>query len=658
MIVSKIYTINPYTQIIGDGGDNYEYFAFQNLVRENIQHGKYPLGWTDTLRYPVGFDLGLGYDGAMVVFTGGILGLFIPLPLAYNFTIVIVLFLNFLFSYLLFRKLSHSELVGVFVAIIYGFSPYVMARISSHLNLAFIGGFPLFLYALLCLYDKLKIGHKFTLRNYFLLFGSILLIAAGSLQYLVLLVYLGISIFIYSLINSQVRDYLKNNLWISIAKSKNYLILFTIIFILFTFFLYGGYISHLTEIVNIPYGKYQGYAQCCIPTLLDIFIPNKYLGLFWNKLNSSSVSIEKVVTVGIIEWGILFGILFSVTNKRLKIFLLASFILFFLISKNILSIPLIPEGGRIVILFSLISFSILSSNRIFKNKIVILIMIVLLIAERFSFTLYKSPLPSRNESEIVKNQSGIGVLNIPVSKYNSYRSILPYFYQKKVIDGYFHYTAENQQTISFLRNGFIQRYICDSERDTGDIYQYQEEDVNKTLQLLKQYDIKTIVLHKTLKDKLYFDDCENVRYWWFNLNPEKLLLSSATVSVEAKTMTLSYYPILKAQIFFEKAGTFILNGFSLFPTLLTDTEILLPNGNKVFPRWENMETDLRSSFTPPISLHVDAGDNINIMSGIKVKEPIYLTIFYSFQPDPNSFIVKPPIEKIYQNQDIDIYQVN
>ena len=88
--------------IIGDGGDNYEYFSFQYLVKENIADFKYPLAKTDTLRYPVGFDLANSYDGVFSVFTGAFLGLVVPQPVAYNLTIIFILTFHYFSSFTIF----------------------------------------------------------------------------------------------------------------------------------------------------------------------------------------------------------------------------------------------------------------------------------------------------------------------------------------------------------------------------------------------------------------------------------------------------------------------------------------------------------------------------------------------------------------------------
>ena len=104
LFLSGIIYLSSFNRLIGDGGDNYQFFGFQYLVAENLRSLKAPFSATDIFRYPVGFDLSYGFDGVFPVMTGALLGLVVPHVLAYNLTVLIVLIANAGFSCLLDRK--------------------------------------------------------------------------------------------------------------------------------------------------------------------------------------------------------------------------------------------------------------------------------------------------------------------------------------------------------------------------------------------------------------------------------------------------------------------------------------------------------------------------------------------------------------------------
>ena len=150
LLFSNVFFINVNSNLIGDGYDNYEFFGFMNLAKENILSFKHPFSQTNTLRYPDGFDFSYGYDGAFAVLTGAFLSMFLGAIIGYNLTIVIILFLNIYLSFYYFKKFgqlkNHKgglELKSLLAAIIFGVSPYVFARINGHLNLALVAVIPL-----------------------------------------------------------------------------------------------------------------------------------------------------------------------------------------------------------------------------------------------------------------------------------------------------------------------------------------------------------------------------------------------------------------------------------------------------------------------------------------------------------------------------------
>jgi hypothetical protein len=647
VFLSRIFTFNSGHKIIGDGYDNYEYFGFQHLVKENIQNLKYPLAQTNTLRYPVGFDFGYGYDGVLAVFTGAGLGLILPQPLAYNLSIIIILTLNVYLSFLLFNKLSNKFHWGFLGAIIYGLSPYVFARINSHLNLAFIGGFPFFVYAL-------------TVNSLPLILTAILLIAFGSLQYLVIfseLIFIGLTIGL--LVPSWRKEILQKVKNIFNKSSSTKIILSLILFLGIFLFFFGGYLKAIINGSFIFKDKSDIIRQYGRPSISDYFIPNQYLGNFWSNFNHSAKSIEKVVGLGIVE-SIIFILLLPKSKKKNAVLLLGGFVLLTLFGANWLKLPFVPEGGRLIIIFALILTTFLTYRKPIKNKKIIWGLILLLILERFSYRIYTSPLFSQEAAKIIQNQPGKAVLNIPVSKYNPYYSTLPYFYDKKITSGYFHYSADTPETSRFIEKSEIIRFICQDENQRKKDILFSSGDKDKIINLLKENNIQTIVVHKKLENlhKFYHDECQNVRYSWFNLKPRQLTLDKSTDQLQTKTIQLANQPNLKLDIFSPHQGTLSLHGILIYPDSLNQTVIVLPNNKTISPQWQVNPHGLNISFDPIQKFDMNPGESIYLYSPQKVNEPIYITLYYHYQVTNDSLRVSPDIEEIYRDDNIEVYTLN
>ena len=165
VLFSHILSINPLSQFIGDGGDNFQYFGFMHLAHQNIASLKYPFAHTNTFQYPMGFEFSFGYDGAFPVLTGALLGFIIPLPVAYSIVMILMLWLNCFIAFVCFSMIgklfnSHiqSKIYYLIPAVMYGWSPYVFGRINGHANLTFIAGFPLFAYAVLLFITRIQRG--------------------------------------------------------------------------------------------------------------------------------------------------------------------------------------------------------------------------------------------------------------------------------------------------------------------------------------------------------------------------------------------------------------------------------------------------------------------------------------------------------------------
>lgn len=660
LVITRFFFLDHRQQIIGDGGDNYEYFAFQNLVKENLENGQYPLAHTNTLRYPIGFNLGLGYDGVFAVFTGATLGLFLSSGLAYNLSVVLILTLNFFSAYWLTLKISRSSLISFLAGITYGFSPYVFARINSHLNLAFVAGLPFLIYSLVNFYQKGLKKELIKGRDIAWIFFSLLLVAWGSLQYLILTTeVLLISLFLGNLFfKEKAKSFIGTLINSFKTKGTSWLIslfVFSGTFLLF----YYQYILAIVTSNLIWLDKLPDYLAHGRPRIIDLLIPNGYLGKIWGTINPSFASIEKVATPGIVAWLLSLLLLIKQKNPRKKFLYLIAILSISLLILGYPRLPLLVESGRWVIILNLLLLALIIQNSKYLSKPIITFFCLLLLLERLSFSIYASPLFPEPTAKIIRNSPGEAALNIPLSKYSAYYSAFPFSWQKKIIDGYFHFTADNNQANQFLDNNLINRYICQEEKHQVEKLLFQESDLENTLRLLKDNNIRTIVLHKNpTYSKFLYDQCDNVRYWWYNLNPETIKIEKETTVIEAKTVELTGYQNFKVKLYFPLGGNFNLVGFSIFPNFLTDSKVTLPQEKVIYPDWELKGENLATANEPLISLSVKPGEEIIISSQKEIKEPIYFTLFYQFENIDKKNYKEPPIKLIFQNESLEVFVVN
>ena len=518
LFLSGIIYLSSFNRLIGDGGDNYQFFGFQYLVAENLRSLKAPFSATDIFRYPVGFDLSYGFDGVFPVMTGALLGLVVPHVLAYNLTVLIVLIANAGFSCLFFYKLYKNKLVSVIATVFYAYSPYVLARINSHLNLAFIGGFPLLGYSLINLFSKVNEKKPRTQLDYLLVTAGLMAVVFGSLQYgLMLIEIITPAMVLFVIFNSRKAILYCRQLVSFLKQDKLKISISLAVLLLLAAYFYQGYFTHLSDVFAHTSAKSSGINECCLPSLIDIFVPNQYSGTFWQKLNPSPDSIEKAISLGIFEW-----LIFSLTAyffiRKGVYWLLIILTLYILFVLNLLSLPYIPEPGRLVVIFSLI-VTIFSGYYLLnlKRKLLYVILFVMIL-ERFSFQTYSSSVIDARVSSVVRALGGEAVLNLPIKETDSYKSTLPYFFNKKITDGYFHYTADGDKSRSFIKNTMLQNLECGQE------YSYTENNskINQKefLNFLVNNDIKTIVLFKKLNnEQFYFDECRLMRNWWYRRMP-------------------------------------------------------------------------------------------------------------------------------------------
>lgn len=680
-IVTSPAIFNLSNKLIGDGGDNYHHFIFQFISSEKIKKLNYPFSYSDILRYPMGFNFGTGYDSVLIVLTGAFFSLFMNNITAYNITLLIYLTLNGLFSFLLFRYISNSYLLGIIGGVIYGYSSYVIARTAGHTNLFFVGGIPLFVYALL------RIKNYFSKKNIFLLFLAVTLIFLTSFQYFILFTISFTIIFLFSLLffPSCYRITLNN-----IIINKHQILLLVVPF-LTVIIIFSS--QHIFAFIKGDFFKPNRneitYLVQNSPSIKDFLIPNNFLPLkikeITKNLNNSFSSIERVVFIG---WAEMFLFLFFIVryrNIKLKRFILLIVSVFFIITlgfinpetniklpyyffQQLFPFSFINEPGRFFIIFYLfLTIGIIAQLKEIYNKktipkivSLIVLIIIILIIERLpnnywlSDTFHNKPFV-----KVVKKEKGTAVLDIPISFHNSVYDIFPYVYGKKIVSGYFHWFADTDKPKSFVNNNNLTRFMCGQTLKIDKDFKYKNK---KLIQVLKAYDIKTIVVHKNDPldhAKYYFPECVNVRMQTSLFLPQ-LLMPDPTEKQKILSLFFPVIPGVGDNILIPADGVFYLDGIHAYPIDWLPIHIYINDIELIFNQvWTN-RGNKNATLDPFLKIQVKKGDKI----GFKFNKNnnlsySFVKIWYRYIPvrKTDRYISDYNIEKIYEDDDAAVFRI-
>lgn len=496
-------------KIIGDGGDNYQFVGFQYIANREFEKDFLPFGWTDYLRYPVGFDLSTGSDSTIFLLLGIFFYRFFDNPASiYNVSILTLLFLNGLLSYLFFEKLTKKQNLGLLGSLIYGFSFYTLVRLAGHANLIFIGVFPFFFYSLIILGERKADAASFiifTLAFSLVFLASLqyLLILAGAILLLLPILY----IFYKNLFLSYASLFRKRKVYAICS-----LVALGYIFLVFNF---GRVIQFVT-------GNLMPIGYHTFPRLIDSFLPTVFVPILMAThvfLSVKEFNIESAIFLGYVEMAIFLWFLVSQkVDKKLKIFL--SIIVFILLSIsvgcrapyqyfsfnpycNLLQIfPFrwINELGRFyIVAYLFLTASILvvlKSLKGFKGRFVISLATFFVALERIPTNFYLSPtFANERFIEIVRRSDSLGVLDLPVAKQDtpnaSRYDLYSVYYQKPIVNGYLHWSGNTPATETLLAR--LYPFRCETEFSLND-----RKTTDNLAQYLKDNGIKTIVLHKDL----------------------------------------------------------------------------------------------------------------------------------------------------------------
>lgn len=665
-------------KLIGDGGDNYQSFAYQYIASSKIRQWQYPFNHTDIFRYPVGFHFEKGHDSVISILIGSGLSLVLNNISAYNLTVLALFVINGLLSYLLFNYLSKSNLIGCIGAFIYGYSSYVIARSAGHLNLMLIGGFPFFIYSVL----RIK-SSGWNIKNTILFYLSITVVIFSSYQY-------GLVLIGSIMLNLPlVLIFLNEENWQNLQKypsGKKPVLAISFIFLIIILFFSYPFITALITEEFVRVDRSALYADFS-PDLKDFIIPNNYLPLLithlFKNLNNSFKSIERSVFVGWLEIGLFIVYIIFKRQNRIKKYLICSTIVFFILSlgfinKNtgwimpyyyinrIIPFSFIPEAGRFFIIFNLIvsiGITLLLSDllrlkKTYLSYILMIIIAVALISERLPKNYWLSPVFSDKEYvQRVKKQPGGAVLDLPLSYYNTTYDILPYAYGKKIVNGNFQWFAHTEKTKSFIRETGLEKFACGYNSPINLI----ETSNNKLIKQLVQANIRTIVIHKNdLEDKAkyYFPQCADARLQTSILLPQ---LYSADPTEKQKILPLFFpaIPGIGDTVTFDYEGIFYLDGIHAYPSDQLPLEISIDNQPLALEQnWKNRDNN-NVTLDPFLQIPVKKGSKITFKFSKKHNQGYsFIKLWYQYQVNElkkdDNF---GQIIKVYEDDDAAVFQI-
>lgn len=695
LILTFPLILNINNKLAGDGGDNYQYVAYQQIVAKKIRQFVYPFSFDKTLRYPVGFDFSRGQDTFLPVLTGGLLNLVMNYILSYNITLLIFFAINGICSYLLFNYVSKSKLIGIIGGVMYGFSFYTLARGAGQIGHATTAGFPLFLYSIL----KLKNNHK--LSDFLLVVFSVLFIVFAFLQYLLIftiLILVNIPI-ILVLFKQELKEYI-SILCLHLNKTLVSLAIFCIIFFAFLHpFIFaitkGAFVNNDRKSMILNLKTYNK----------DYIAPNPYSRtLAKTLLNSNTpMNLENLAFMGWVEIALVTAFLFFYPKSKIKYFISANFFIFFLLSlgtvKNYdLNIPLpqaflykfflfyyIPEVTRYIIVYSL--FAILGITlllTLIKRKTIVLILLLLLtLTERLTGNYYlASSFKEKKYISIVKKTSGKAVLDIPLSIdfHNTVYDIFPALYNKNIVSGYFIWSADTIETRLFVNQEELKRLICDLPQyefteaqlhtnlyNLNDLSEFiiQQEKLNRSLiEKLKAQQINTIVVHKNDPEdhaKFYFPECANVRIKTSILLPQ-LFMPDPTEKVKTISLFFPAIPSIGDTILFEDDGIFYLDGIHAYPNDWLPLHIFL-DGQEILMEQKWIDRGAKNATLDPfLKIEVTRGSKISFSFDKKQnKDYSFIKLWYRYETktinNTNQYLPDYPITKIYEDDDAAVFSI-
>lgn len=261
-------------------GDTISYQYFSESFYQNLIHLKNPFSYNDQLLYPFGSSTALQDLGFIHALYFVFLRPFFSVHVALIISVLISVFLNEAFTYLLLRYFHVSKFVSFVFALVFAFSPFMVGRIHAHYSYVHFFVFPLTLWLFLNILKRVK---RFELVIYSILLGfSLGLMLYSTLYYFVMFVLLVIFyiLFYITIFRSKVWQIVK-----LVQQKFRYFLLSSLIFLLFISpLLIEGYDLFKTGDYVSTKG-WEGAIGYSVK-LLSIFLPSQYNPFFGKEISS------------------------------------------------------------------------------------------------------------------------------------------------------------------------------------------------------------------------------------------------------------------------------------------------------------------------------------------------------------------------------------
>lgn len=657
------------TTLIGDGWDNFEYYGFQYIAWDKLSHLQYPFSHSDIFRYPPGFDYGSSIDGFIPVMLGALLIPLVGQVSAYNLTILLLMALNGYCAHLLAYFLSKSHRISMLAGIMYGFSSYVLARGIGHPNLMLVAGWPLLILGIL----KFR-SFKGSMYGYTLLYTALALITLASLQYLLMLIVFSVITLpvVYFMYGADVRAFIR-----TFFSHKRALLISTFGFAGgMLFFLYPYFNAFISNALQLH--TREAAATAFAPQRIHFFVPNPLVHTFLSSFIHHGIpSIEQSFFIGYIELLVVIWAFIKARSKHvISLAILSS--IFFLLAfglgqrylAHIFPFVGIPEFGRFFILFYLFLTMILvvgiQQLRGRKRPLAMLVILLLMFFERVGLSYTLTQLPDTTFTESVMSSEGKGVLDIPIDPYNSVYNYYPSLYEKKIVNGYIHWTGDDKNSRSLIETDELKRFKCIPDNSAGgipvnDVSIPDEERLNeRTLALLSTYGIHTIVVHKDRK--FHHPVCTRVKDITSLLVP-KVEQAAATKGDEVK-MSFFHMPSLpyfRYTVFFPFDGVFTATRILAAPQKLLPLSVTY-DGSLIHDFDTNWSTSQDGMVWIPENeraIQVKAGTVMSFSLDIPLRDSVWWTLWYRYTLDRYDQIGEiPPIEQLYEDEQKSVYVIH
>lgn len=515
-----VFSLN--SKVIGDGGDNIEYFSYCQIVKQKLLNFELPFSHTTTFRFPNGFSLSDGSDGKLLSLGCGLLSFFVSPFTAFNISILLIIIINLFISHKYFFAICHSNLNALIGSIIFGSSYYVLAKGAGHFNIMQIYGIPLIALSTYYFIEGKNSAHYN--KSVIYIFTGISLLQLGSIQSLLFgftaVLVLGLVFVLHypQKVIQKLQELWKIRLIILFALCS-----FLFIFLFFQKDALNRFFSQDFNIEKVTTSRYTQFSSL-------IFQNSAYITHFGKHINNlfsykTVPSIENALSVGLIELTLFLIAIFITKNTQFKKYILVCTSVFFLLMlgsykgeyfftpgyylKDFFPIKYIEETERffpyfyifftslIVIFLSQIKKSIIHSY--FYSTI-----LILLLAERVtgSYFLVEPYQVDRETVEIVSTTQALGVMDVPILSYGIFRATeyntLPQQYNKPIVGGYFHWYGQTKRTQAVVESELANQFSC-REKSFCSRPEYVVDSFNK----LASLGITTIVIHRDLLSDFY-----------------------------------------------------------------------------------------------------------------------------------------------------------